>query len=55
MNKLPHKIFVVFTLCSFLIPSLTLASNLDIDYNNLLSDAEAENHSSMSQIEIKNF
>ena len=53
MSSSLKKISVIFTLVSLILPSLTQA--LEVDYNHILSDAEAEDKAAMSQAEIKSF
>ncbi|MCB9802633.1 hypothetical protein H6761_01260 [Candidatus Nomurabacteria bacterium] len=52
MNKKIQRI-LSFTVLIFSLPNLVLAAN--IDYSNIISDAEAENYQSMNQVQIRNF
>jgi len=50
MNKI---IITIFSLLAFILPSVVKA--ITVDYNNLLSDAEARNYTSMNQSQIQSF
>lgn len=50
---LSKKIITFFTLFSFIFPIIAQAA--EFDYNNIISDEEAENYKSMTQIEIRDF
>ena len=47
------KLISIFTLFALVFPIIVQAAN--VDYNNLLSDEEAQDYKSMSQVEIRDF